>query len=178
MRYPSETCPARQQSSSTVLAPVLSLRHTLARRRSRSGRLLRFSLALCLLRCFRARRIRMSQSLARFDMIPHSLLQNFRFWESLLSLAIPDQDLTGAFVRARLFSRHVRQMDLKDASCRGDQSYLPNTRAEGRQELLLQPGCAEQPFALRAECDCYTRQRYGSCEDCCCCHCSRSVNGM
>lgn len=84
----------------------------------------------------------MAEILSRFNMIPHSLLQNLRFWKTILGFAIPDEDFL------HFIARLVRQMNREDASRAWNESDFSDGAPKGGEKLLCEPRLL-RPSALK-----------------------------
>jgi hypothetical protein len=77
-------------------------------------------------------------------MTSHALLEDLGFGEAAVAPAFPDQDGLGAAGLA---------VDGKDAAGARHQRDFAQFGTEGGQQFLGEPGCTQEPLALRAVID-------------------------
>src|SRR5690606_32895518 len=78
----------------------------------------------------------MAQIAFGIDQIPDALFQHLGFGKAAVALALPDEFAVAG--------------DLEDPAGTRYQGYFPKFRAEGGEQFLRHPGCAQEPLALRA----------------------------
>lgn len=101
--------------------------------------------------------ITMTQAFARFNAVPHSLLEYLRFWETTLRFAIPEQGFLDVGI-ATFSNRLVSEMDLEETAGGRYQSDFADASPEGREEFLAEVGRPKHPSALGTVCDGYPGQ--------------------